>query len=67
MRLCCRMYNTKESGNSRSSSGGGCNCGDCLIGGCSCTDTGRHDNCLCGRCGGPVDLDWGFADGAGHD
>ena len=67
MCLYSRMHDTKESGDSRSSRGHRCNCGDCLIGGCCCTDTGSHDNCLCGRCGDRGDLDWGFAEGAGHD
>ncbi len=60
------MWDNKESGGGGSSSRSRCNCGDCLIGGCSCTDTGRHDDCLCGRCG-DSGSDWEFAEGAGHD
>ena len=46
-----RMHGDQESGDSSDGSSRGCNCGDCLVGGCSCTDTGSHDECLCGRCG----------------
>ena len=67
MCLSRRMHDPKESGNSRPSSRGGCNCGDCLIGGCSCTDTGSHSDCLCDRCGDGGYADWSFAEGAGHD
>jgi hypothetical protein len=50
----------------------GCACGDCLIGGCGCTDTGSHSECLCDRCGdGSGDnqesVRYSLADGAGHD
>ena len=46
-----RMYDAEESRDSGPSRRNGCTCGDCLIGGCSCTDTGSHDDCLCSRCG----------------
>ena len=51
MCLYSRMHNSQESGDSRISGRPRCTCGDCLIGGCSCTDSGSHDDCLCSRCG----------------
>ena len=66
------MHDTKESRDYLDSSGGRCTCGDCIEWGCSCADTGRHDECLCGRCGdGSEDahesIRYSLADGAGHD
>ena len=45
------MYGDQESGDSSDGGSVGCDCGDCLIGGCDCSDSGSHDNCFCGRCG----------------
>jgi len=65
MFLYSRMHDNKESRSYQSSYGGSCNCGDCVEFGCDCTDTGSHDNCICGLCGdGPG---YEFAKGAGHD
>jgi len=66
------MHDTKESRDSRTRSGIGCTCGDCLVGGCTCTDFGSHSNCLCDRCGDRNDdnqesVRYSLADGAGHD
>jgi len=58
MCLYSRMHDTQESRDSQPSSRGGCNCGDCLVGGCDCTDTGGHGNCLCSRCCDRSDPDW---------
>ena len=53
-----RMYNGKESNGGSNGRSIGCNCGYCLVGGCSCTDTGSHSDCLCDRCGDGGDADW---------
>jgi len=58
MCLSRRMHDPQESGDSRPRSGRGCTCGDCLIGGCCCTDFGSHSSCLCDRCGDGSDPDW---------
>ena len=51
MCLYSRMFDPEKRRNSGPSRGHGCSCGDCLIGGWSCTDSGSHDACLCSRCG----------------
>ena len=64
------MHDTKESRDYLPSSGGRCTCGDCIEFGCDCADSGRHGECLCGRCGDGSEESqegYSFADGAGHD
>ena len=66
------MHDFKEGRYREFGSGRRCTYGDCLVGGCSCTDTGSHSDCLCDRCGdGDSDnqesVRYNLADGAGHD
>ena len=66
------MHDNKESRSYGLSDRGRCDCGDCIEFGCDCADTGRHDNCLCGRCGdGSDDVrqeeGGDFENGAGRD
>ncbi len=56
----------KKAGVTALAAAGGATAATVLSGGCSCADTGRHDGCLCGRCGDGSD-DVEFLEGEGHD
>ncbi len=45
------MHDHKKSNGSSNRGGDRCDCGYCLVGGCTCADSGSHDECFCDRCG----------------
>ncbi len=58
----------KKAGVTAIAAGAGATAGTVLSGGCSCADTGSHDDCLCGRCGdGDYESSVRFLEGEGHD